>query len=173
MINNKLNRGKELTGEELREGMRLFPSPVTVITAGAGLSARGITIGSFTSSSLDPPLVTFNVSHGALFHSLLSGGALIAVHILGDNQAMLSNRFARPDLSPEEQFRDLEVTEDENGLKIVGNTLGVFTCRIATSYDAGDHTIVVARVISFDPGRSGSPLIYYNQGYRQLGSDAT
>ncbi len=157
-----------MTGEELREGMRLVPSPVTIITAGSGKNGRGITIGSFTSTSLDPPLVTFNVSCGANFHHLLEDGRLLAVHILSDSQAALSNKFAIPDLSSEQQFADVDVNFDDDGPPMIAGTLGIFRCRVAAMYSAGDHSVIVARVIDFAAGEEGEPLVYHNQAYRSL-----
>ena len=156
------------SGEDLRESMRLVPSPVTVIVGGSGEQTRGITIGSFTSTSLDPPLITFNVSKGANFHDLIEDGLLLAVHLLADDQAELSNRFAIPDLTSAEQFANLDASVDSDGLTVLKDTLGIFTCRVAANYLAGDHTIVVARVLSFVEGRDGSPLIYQNQSYHAI-----
>ncbi|NNE36302.1 MAG: flavin reductase, partial [Rhodothermales bacterium] len=65
--------------------MRRVASPVTVVTAGRGDEARGITIGSFTSASLDPPLITFNLSRRARMHSLLPRTDRFVVHVLGDD----------------------------------------------------------------------------------------
>ena len=73
---------RSVDGETLRQVMRRVPSPVTVVTAASAEEVRGITIGSFTSVALEPPLVCFNVNHAAEMHNLPLAAPRYAVQVL-------------------------------------------------------------------------------------------
>ena len=146
------------TGEALRAMLRSVASPVVVVTVADRDGARGATIGSFASVSLDPPLVSFNVTHGTRLHEALEASAAFAVHLLADDQADVAEHFARPD-SPTEAALDLD------------GTLGTLACLVAARVPAGDHTVVLGEVTDLVPGRSASPLLYYRQSYRGIGSE--
>jgi flavin reductase (DIM6/NTAB) family NADH-FMN oxidoreductase RutF len=83
-------------GDAFRAVMRRVPSPVVVVTAQGPREARGITIGSFTSLALDPPLVSFNVGCGARMHEVMEACDRFAVHVLGEEQTHLPNRCPSP-----------------------------------------------------------------------------
>ncbi|WP_456429457.1 flavin reductase family protein [Rhodocaloribacter sp.] len=157
-------------GEVLRNVMRRVPTPVTVVTAQSGGEARGITIGSFVSVSLDPPLITFNVHRKARMHAIITEADRYVVHILREEQAYLSERFARADLSGKEQFASVAFTPaTEDGLPILNNVLAVLFCRPYAVYEAGDHSILVGKVEAVDLGVPGRPVLYYNRAYYAVG----
>ena len=149
--------------------MRRVPSPVTVVTAAGPDERRGMTVGSFTSVSLDPPLVSFNVALDAQMHDLIADAKHFAVHILSDQQAQLSNNFAVPDRTGEEQFAAIPHRLDANGTPILEDALAVFFCTRYATYPAGDHTLVVGQVLDIEAGLDGSPLVYFDRSYRHLG----
>ncbi len=154
--------------------MRRVPSPVTVVTAKGAEEARGITIGSFVSVSLDPPLITFNVHRKARMHAILTAANRYAVHILRAEQAHLSELFARADLTGEEQFAQVSFTPAlEDGLPILNDVLGVLYCTPYAVHVAGDHSIFVGKVAAVALGEEGAPLLYFNRGYYTLGIEAT
>lgn len=160
-------------GEALRLVMRRVPSPVTVVTAAVGEERRGITIGSFTSVSLEPPLVSFNVSRDAQMHAVITVADRFAVHLLSDRQDDLSNHFAVPDLSPHEQFGGIPHHLEPDGTPIVADVLAVLHCVPYAVYEAGDHSIVVGEVVRIDEGRDGSALLYYDRSYHTVGKAVT
>ncbi len=149
--------------------MRRIPSPVTVVTAAGGGQRRGITIGSFVSVSLDPPLISFNVSRDAQMHPLIVEASLFAVHILTGEQAYLSNHFAIPDLSGEEQFASVAYHLDDDGTPILEDVLAVFFCRRYAVYDAGDHSLLLGQVLNVTEQVEGNPLLYFDRSYRRVG----
>ena len=149
--------------------MRRLPSPVTVVTAGGVREPRGITIGSFTSTSLEPPLVSFNVELAAQMHDVLAAAGHYAVHLLGDAHAHLSDRFARPDRTGEEQFDGLAYHRDAHGTPVLDGVLAVLHCVPYAVYEAGDHSIFVGEVVDIEEGGPGQPLLYFNRAYRRVG----
>lgn len=152
-------------GAVLRGVMRRLPSPVTVVTAANGEEARGITIGSFTSVSLEPPLISFNVEREAQMHDVLTSAARFAVHFLSEEQAPLCTRFARPDCSGAEQFAEVAHAFDGHGTPLLEGVLAILHCRPYAALEAGDHTIVVGEVVAVEAYAEGAPLLYYNRTF--------
>lgn len=162
-----------IDGEALRFVMRHVPSPVTIVTVAGEKEMRGITIGSFTSTSLHPPLVSFNVSRDAGVYDALTTSERFAVHVLSDHQAHLSDHFATPELSGDEQFQDISFEVEADGTPILSGALAVMLCARHAVYDAGDHSIMVGRVIALgNVDAGGLPLVYFNRAYRRVGKEA-
>lgn len=166
-----MNRGGKadtgVTGDAIRVAMRRVPTPVTVVTIG-GTHPRGITIGSFVTVSLDPPLVSFNVQQSARIHDHLVGSERFAVHILASNQAALSDLFADPDLSGREQLGRVAHKLDADGVPDLDGVLARFLCQTVSRQEAGDHTIIVGRVLELRARDAGEALLYLNREYRSI-----
>ena len=161
---------ENITKDALRTFMRRVPSPVTVVTAATpDGERRGMTVGSFTSVSLEPILVSFNVGKDSLMNDVIANADSMVVHLLNEHQAAYSERFAAPDLGYEQQFADIPHRFHEDGTPILTETLGFMRCRKIASYDAGDHHLVVAEVLEIGHQSDGEPLLYYNTHYRAVG----
>lgn len=160
---------EEILVEAFRTAMRRVPSPVTVVTAADGGQMRGMTVGSFTSVSLVPPLISFNVSHDARMHDLITRVRHFAVHLLSDEQANLSTTFAEPDRSGAQQFEDVSYSLDKHGVPLIDGAIAVFHCASYARHPAGDHSLLVGRVLSVSPATGDLPLVYFNREYRVLG----
>lgn len=156
----------------LRATMRRVASPVTVITTG-GPAPRGITIGSFTSLSLDPPLISFNVQRAIPMHAVLAGASHFVVHVLTSSQAHLSDHFAVPDQSSESQFQGLAYRLNPHSVPILEDALCVLECRLDQMIPAGDHSIVLGLVEAVGSAPEGSPLLYYDRDYRAVGASVS
>ena len=155
------------TGDALRQTLRHVASPVVVVTARADAEPRGATIGSFASVSLDPPLVSFNVTHDTRLHEALTQSDVLAIHLLAADQADLAAHFAIPDLSGAEQFAPFASSTD--ALPLLAGALATLLGRVVSRVEAGDHTLVIASVDEIRPGREAPPLLYYGQSYRGIG----
>ena len=165
----EIDMQEKLDGNALRSAMRRVPSPVTVVTMAGDDEPRGITIGSFTSVSLNPPLICFNVAHDAQAHDLLIQAERFAVHVLTDEQAHLSDHFAIPDRSGEQQFADLDYQLDVHGTPILPDALTIFHCVRFAVHPAGDHSLLLGEVIGIQEYVAGEPLMYYDRTYRSVG----
>ncbi|MEM1044324.1 MAG: flavin reductase family protein [Bacteroidota bacterium] len=159
------------SGDQLRGVMRRVASPVTVVTAAANGTLRGATIGSFTSVSLDPPLVSFNVQKASAFHGVLTRAEAFAVHLLGTDQADLATHFALPDIEGSAQFETVPHTRSPDGVPVLGGTSGVLHCAPWAVHDAGDHALVLGRVLRVEAGDAAGPLLYYDRSYRAVGKE--
>jgi len=154
-----------------RASMRRVPSPVVVVTARGSSEARGITIGSFSSVALDPPLVSFNVAHDSRMFEVMEACERFAVHVLGENQAHLAEQFAVPDLSGAEQFEAVPHIRDAHGTPILEGGSAVLHCRPHDAVPAGDHRLYVGLVLDVEERPDRGAVIYYKSGYRGVGSE--
>ena len=161
----------EATGEALRAVLQGLPAPVVVVTARTAEGPRGATIGSFASVSLDPPLVSFNVTHGTRLHDALGEAEAWAVHLLSSGQADLAAHFAAPDLGGAEQLAPFPHLDPGDGPPLLRGTLGILLCRPRTRVEAGDHTVWIAEVTDLIEGAAAAPLLYYRQSYRGVGGE--
>ncbi len=157
----------DVTGEDVRSAMRRVPAAVTVVVIG-GARPRGITIGSFVTVSLDPPLVSFNVQRSARIHDELEQAPRFAVHVLSGGQEEVSEIFADPDLSGAEQFARVEHHRDSDGVPVITGAIARFVCSVEAVYPAGDHSIILGRALELESSESGDALLYVNRSYRSL-----
>ncbi len=155
------------SGDALRLALRDWPAPVVVVTTQAEGEPRGATIGSFTSVSLDPPLVSINVTHGSSLHTALGAGEGWAVHLLAADQAEVAEHFARPDLAGADQLAPFPHAAGSPPL--LRGALAILLCAPHARFEAGDHTVFVGRVGSVVEGAGREPLLYYRQSYRGVG----
>lgn len=155
---------------DFRRVLGHFPTGVTVVTTdgepGAGRPA-GVTIGSFTSISLDPPLVGFYIGSGAGTRDAVELAGHFCVNILADDQQELSNRMASKD---DDKFDGITYELSETGSPILPDVLGIIDCRIHQVVEAGDHDLIIGRVLNLSVRREGRPLLFFKGQY---GSFAT
>lgn len=157
-----------MTGQDLRIFMRQMPSPVVVVTASAQDEVRGMTVGSFTSVSLDPPLIGFNVTKHTRMHQILLEATHFAVHLLAYAQAGVATHFASVREAGAAQFAQLPHHEHESGIPILEETLGVLICKPFAFHEAGDSVVVLGEVQAVEMGKSAPPLLYYHRQYQTL-----
>ena len=169
------------TGEALRETLRHVASPVVVVTLRASDGPRGATIGSFASVSLDPPLVSFNVTHDTRLHDALGATDELAIHLLAADQADMAAHFAIPDLTGADQLAPFPHTRPEDGPPLLDAVQATLLSSVSARVEAGDHTLVIAAVREIRPGRAAEPLLYYateasapaSKACHELGSSLT
>ena len=151
--------------DAFRAALGRFPSGVTVVTLddGAG-GVHGITVSSFVSLSLIPPLVGVAIGRKARAHRMI-GAPRFGVSVLAADQAQVSDHFAaRPVALPAEPFEDLE------GHPLIRGAVAHLVCTIVDRVETGDHTLLVGRV---DASRvtEGAPLAYHGGRYGRVLAD--
>lgn len=122
---------------------------------------RALTINSFTSVSLEPPLVLWCLENKAAAYEDFMTADSYAVSILGANSEILSNRFAGHAPAP---LQASEYEMWETGAPLLTGRIAGFDCKIRQRHDAGDHVILVGEVVRFD-SCDGAPLVYYSSMY--------
>ncbi|MGW0117688.1 flavin reductase family protein [Streptomyces sp. NPDC003327] len=132
----------------------------------------GMTATAFLSVSLDPPLVLVSLRNGSRMDDLLAEVPVWGVSILAESQRHVAGRFAmKGRVSDRLLFADLPYTRgEESGAPLMGGALATLECRTENRVVAGDHTLVVGRVLTVAlPSGDGEPLAYYRGKYRRLG----
>jgi len=148
---------------ELRRALGQFATGVTVVTTCAEDGRRvGVTANSFTSLSLDPPLVLWCLSKEAPSLPAFETASHFAINVLGATQHYLSRQFATP---AEDKFAGVDFQEGPGGVPILGGVLAHFVCRNVRHVEAGDHVIVIGEVERFE-AFDGEPLVFHSGAYR-------
>ncbi len=141
-----------------------WASGVTIVTAATTDGPVGITASSFSSLSLDPPLVLICIDLRAGSHEPLTKADGFAVHILDDSQEQLSNHFARGAV---DKFDGTDWRTGRFSVPLLPLGLARIVCQRETLIEAGDHTILIGRVMEVETAQ-GRPLLYWTGGYRRL-----
>jgi 3-hydroxy-9,10-secoandrosta-1,3,5(10)-triene-9,17-dione monooxygenase reductase component len=145
-----------------------FPTGVTIVTATTPDGPVGMAVNSFTSVSLDPPLVLFCAAHSsATWPSIRDAGAF-TVNILGRGDDELCRRFARKDV---DRFADIAHQLGATGAPVLDGVAAHLDCTIAAQHEAGDHVIVVGHVERIDADTDIEPLVFHAGDYRYLHVD--
>jgi 3-hydroxy-9,10-secoandrosta-1,3,5(10)-triene-9,17-dione monooxygenase reductase component len=146
----------------MRDVLGHFASGVTVVTAIAPDGPIGFTCQSFSSLSLDPPLVAFAPSRASTTWPRLRAAGRFCVNVLAEEQSDLSQAFAR---SGTDKYAGVSWAPSPHGSPMLDGVVAWIDSELWAEYDGGDHTIVVARVLDLgaDPGRS--PLVFHRGGY--------
>ncbi len=154
-----------VTAEEFRHALGHSAAGVSVLTTGSATGPRGMTVTSFTSLSLHPPLVLACIDHRVTMHALLPTGQPFAVNMLAHDQEPLSRRFSNkrevdPFASCAHKLGPLDTPVLEGALSVVG-------CRVVERHAGGDHTIVIGEVLWTEIG-AGAPLLHWRGKYAHL-----
>lgn len=149
-----------------RETLGLFVTGVTVITTRTTEGEPiGITANSFNSVSLNPPLVLWSVGQSSRSLKAFEDARNFAVHILREDQAELSMRFAR---SGADKFADLSVGSGLGDVPLLPDCAARLECSLYGKHQAGDHVIFVAEVNHLESDPKAMPLVYHGGRYAEL-----
>lgn len=158
-----------------RDALGLFATGVVVITSAgnAGCGAGnytgylGATVSSFSSVSLDPPLILFSIKRHSKAFAAWQSVDSFAVNILGENQSAISTRFARALTG---KWDGVSTRQGFEGAPLLSGALAWIECRSHAKYDGGDHLIIVGHVesLTIRTGADPRPLVFFGGKYRQL-----
>lgn len=148
--------------------MGQWPSGVTVVTTVDADGPHGMTASSFSSVSLEPPLVSVCVAKHLHTHGRLLAAGVFAVNILDKDQVDHGLRFAGMLDEVEDRFDGVEVRTAATGAPLLTGTLGWVDCRVWQAYDGGDHTIFVGEVLAAGTDPAASPLLYHSRSWGQF-----
>jgi flavin reductase (DIM6/NTAB) family NADH-FMN oxidoreductase RutF len=147
--------------------MRRVPFGVAVITVDLEGERLGLTVGSFVSLSLEPPLVGVSIARLAAMHELLHRAGGFAVSLLAAGQEAVAQHFARG-VPPLAHWHGIAHREGARGAPLIEGAFGWLECSVWAEHDAGDHTFFVGEVLGCELGEAQSPLLYLNGRYLSL-----
>jgi flavin reductase (DIM6/NTAB) family NADH-FMN oxidoreductase RutF len=156
------------TARHYRNALGAFTTGVTVVTATTPDGPIGMTVNSFTSVSLDPPLVLWSPAKSSSRHGAFTAANHFAIHVLSADQDLLSARFTRGGLGFEELCWNL----NREGVPVIPGTLARFECELSSMHDAGDHTLILGRVLRA-AHREGDPLCFSRGTFGRFASSTS
>ncbi len=152
---------------QLRNHLGRFATGITVVTTRTEQGeALGLTANSFSSVSLEPPLVLWSLQNNSDVFPHFSGARRYAINILAYEQEALSSRYAR---RGDHVLDPAHCLAEDNGSPLLRDALVSFDCELEQTHPGGDHVIIVGRVIDVIAREDGEPLLFYGGAYRGLG----
>ncbi|MBV1886210.1 MAG: flavin reductase family protein [Parvibaculaceae bacterium] len=146
-----------------KEALGSFATGITVVTVRApDGTVLGMTVNSFSSVSLDPPLVLWCLDKSAALFPIIKKCDAFCVSVLSEDQEEISNRFA---VAHQHDVEGLALTEGVSGVSYLSESPTNFQCSVYAQHDAGDHLIIVGRVEAFGVSSDAKPLLYYKGSY--------
>ena len=150
---------------DFKAGLGRFGTGVTVVTTrGVNGEPAGFTASSFTSLSINPPMVLFCLANDATCYDAFLAARGFVVNILSDTQQEISDRFAS---RGEDKFDGLALRDGAEGMPLIENSLAMLECRTTRTVPGGDHLIFMGEVREIHLGE-GRPLLYYMGGYHSI-----
>lgn len=158
-----LTKTQAIDPGHFRRVLGQYPTGVCIVTSldGAG-QPLGMTVGSLTSVSLDPPLIAFLPTKGSRKFATIAETGHFAVNVLAGDQVAMCRRFASPESA---EFESLLWRPSPLGSPILSDAVAWIDCRLDMVYEAGDHLIVLGAVDGLDINRSKAPLLFFQGGY--------
>lgn len=148
-----------------RNALGMFATGITVVTTRTPDGVPiGLTVNSFNSVSLDPPLIVWSLANDLPSRALFEGCEYYAINVLAEDQAALSQRFAS---RLGDRFDGLDYDSGVGGVPLLRGCCARFQCRNTVRHDGGDHVVFISEVVDFDRD-ARPPLIYFGGAYRQL-----
>lgn len=154
--------------ETMRRVMRSWATGVTVVSALLDGQKHGMTVSSFTSVALEPPLVMVSLARIARTHGMIERSGCFGVTILAQDQREVSERFGGRIADLEDRFAGLETETLQSGVPFVRGGLAYFDCRVVATHHAGTNTLFIGEVTAARSKRAGTPLVYFNRDYRKI-----
>ena len=151
--------------DEFRSAMSMFATGVTIVTTLADdKTVHGITVNSFTSVSLEPPLIAIAIDQGARSHKLIRSREVFGVNILNCSQRDIAQYFA---ISPKPATTNLPYQHSitNMGVPIITGSVAFLGCHLVSSIDCSDHTIFIGRTEEIVVNEHLSPLVYYKSQF--------
>jgi flavin reductase (DIM6/NTAB) family NADH-FMN oxidoreductase RutF len=147
-----------------------YPTGISVITAKPGERPVGMAVGTFTSVSLEPPLVAFMPAKSSSTWPLIREAGRFCVNILNKEQQSVCQAFSR---RSDDKFKDIAWRSSPLGSPIIDDVVAWVDCEIAQIVESGDHFIVIGKVDSLDVGKQTEPLMFFKGEYSGLGATRT
>lgn len=155
-------------GEALRNVMRCWTTGVVVVTSRMGAENHGMTVNSFTSVSLEPPMVTMTMKRGTRSHMLVEKSGIFAVTILAASQETLANRFSGRLDEGDGRFKGLKTFTMVSGAPLLEGGLAFLDCQVEHTHPLPDSTLFIGKVLAAQSSGTCDPLVYLNRTFHRV-----
>jgi flavin reductase (DIM6/NTAB) family NADH-FMN oxidoreductase RutF len=161
--NNQHEGHMSIDAATFRQVLGHYPTGVAVITAmGAENQPLAMVVGTFTSVSLDPPLVGFLPDKNSASWALIAKAGHFCANVLASDQADLCKKLASKDA---DKFTSVDYEISNHGLPVLGGVVAAIECQLHDVVDAGDHWFVLGRVLELEAKRDSDPLLFFKGRY--------
>jgi flavin reductase (DIM6/NTAB) family NADH-FMN oxidoreductase RutF len=164
-MNNKQTDEK---GEILRHVMRNWATGVAVLTTVCEDRKGGITVNSFTSLSLDPPLVLVNVAKDNPLHDMFQECRVFGISVLGETQREIANLFAGFGKRVGDKFAEVKTFTLTTGVPLIGGSNAFLDCEVFSILRLPQSVLIIGEVVDGQGGENKNPLLYFNRDYAEV-----
>jgi len=154
--------------EDLRNAMRQWTTGVSIVCSGWERQIHGMTVNSFSSVSLDPPLISVSLANDSRTGKMVQESGLFSVSILHEGQRDLADIFSGKTGEKENRFDGVELIQHSDGVPAIKNSLAILNCLVREKLILKNSTLYLAEVTHSEVTDEGKPLIYHNRGYWTL-----
>lgn len=168
METSKPKHSKRKLPDELRQVMRHWPTGVTVVTSSHAGVDHGMTVNSFTSISLDPPVVAVTLASKTRTLKMVQETGIFGITILGENQAGISEQFAGKIGESGDRFANVKTFVLENPALLISGGCAFLNCRLIFSHPLPNSTLLLGEVVAAKTDGDCRPLVYLNRGYHEI-----
>ena len=167
MNRQKLTASSEFTSRDLRTALGKFATGVTVVTTAGEDGPVGVTVNSFSSVSLDPPLILWSLARTSSRLPVFEQASHFAVHVMNHQQEDLCRAFSRDARA----FDSLSMRQNQKNIPIIEDCLACFECTRHAVHAGGDHLIFVGRVEAVTLTHT-DPLIFFDSNFGAIEANA-
>jgi flavin reductase (DIM6/NTAB) family NADH-FMN oxidoreductase RutF len=160
---------RDLDPQLLRAAFGTFPTGVIAVAAEVDAELVGLAASSFTSVSLDPPLVSFSVARTSKTWPVLRRAARLGLTVLADHHGEVCRQLAGP---AERRFAGVSVSATAEGAVTLDDGIARFDCSIHQEVEAGDHVLLLLRLHAVEHVETSSPLVFHRGGFGRLAASA-
>ncbi len=159
-----------MNGQALREGMRHWATGVAVVTSCILENEHGMTVNSFASVSLEPPLVMVAIDQTSRTCAMVSQSGIFGVTILASHQQAVAERFAGRNVESQNRFDGIDTLRLVSGVPFIAGGLAFLDCQVSETYQIATHRLFLGQVVEIhiNSEEPGNPLLYFNRSYRQI-----
>jgi flavin reductase (DIM6/NTAB) family NADH-FMN oxidoreductase RutF len=154
--------------DQLRAAMRAWTSGVTIVTASWAGEQHGMTVNSFTSVSVDPPLIAISLQAASRTHDVVVKAGTFGLTILAASEQDVAERFADSQVTMAERLAGLEMETLVTGAPLLKGGLAYLDCRVTQSIACGANTLFIAEVVAVRGDDHDAPLVYHDRAYHRL-----
>ena len=154
--------------DDFKNALASWASGVAVVTTKARGLLYGLTVSSFTSISLEPPIISVSLSNTNRLHLMIQDAEMFAVSILAEGMEDASNYFAKSGREPTQGFVEVDGFWTESGVPVVANAMAHVVCKVHDVVVWGDHTVVAGEVLEAASAEGKKPLLYFDRAYRTV-----
>lgn len=165
---NLLEKSMTLDSEQLRHAMRAWTTGVAVVTAQHDGQRYGMTVNSFASVSLEPPVISVTLRRLTHTHTLVEASREFSVTVLSAQQKELSDRFAGKIANIPDRFDGVQTETLSIQAPLIREGLASFNCRVLHALHFGENTLFIAEVVAVRGEGEGDPLVYHNRVFWKL-----